>query len=202
MACARAAADWMCTSGRLSPACCSPRPVARRRRPCARGATIKLGDVATNVLGRSARQMLEAIVAGATDAEAALYLRHDGCTALAQLARGRLREKIPQLETCPDRPHPLTHSWSTWMPSLVWVGGPPMPLRGLRTPTSPRSSVAWPCAAAPRRPQSPSATRSWSSSGTCSSTATRTLTSAPTTSTGVSNLKALGYHVNLQPASA
>jgi transposase len=53
------------------------------------GANLKLGDVATDVLGRSARQMLEAIVAGATEADAAT---------LAQLARGRLRVKIPQLE--------------------------------------------------------------------------------------------------------
>src|SRR5438105_4384848 len=53
------------------------------------GANLKLGDVATDVLGRSARQMLEAIVAGATAAEAAT---------LAHLARGRLREKIPHLE--------------------------------------------------------------------------------------------------------
>jgi len=41
------------------------------------------------VLGQSARAMLERIVAGATEAEAAV---------LAQLARGRLRQKIPQLE--------------------------------------------------------------------------------------------------------
>jgi len=53
------------------------------------GANIKLGDVATDVLGRSARQMLEAIVGGATEAEAAT---------MAQFARGRMREKIPQLE--------------------------------------------------------------------------------------------------------
>jgi transposase len=50
------------------------------------GANIKLGDVATHILGRSARQMLEGLVVG-TDP-----------TALAQFARGRLREKIPQLE--------------------------------------------------------------------------------------------------------
>jgi len=53
------------------------------------GANIKLGDVASDVLGKSARQMLERIVGGATETEAA---------ALAQLARGRLREKIPHLE--------------------------------------------------------------------------------------------------------
>ena len=52
-------------------------------------ANLKLGDVASDVLGRSARQMLEAIVGGATEAEAAT---------LAQLPRARLRTKIPQLE--------------------------------------------------------------------------------------------------------
>lgn len=48
---------------------------------------IKLGDVATDILGRSARAMLEAILAGQTDPKV-----------LAQLARGRLRSKIPALE--------------------------------------------------------------------------------------------------------
>jgi transposase len=51
------------------------------------GANIKLASVATDVLGKSGRDILAALVAGTTDA-----------TALAQLARGRLREKIPQLE--------------------------------------------------------------------------------------------------------
>jgi transposase len=50
-------------------------------------ANVKLASVATNVLGVSGRQMLEAIVAGKEDPEA-----------LAQLARGSLRAKIPQLE--------------------------------------------------------------------------------------------------------
>jgi transposase len=50
-------------------------------------ANVKLSSVASNVLGVSGRQMLEAIVAGNNDPEA-----------LAQLAKGRLRAKIPQLE--------------------------------------------------------------------------------------------------------
>lgn len=50
-------------------------------------ANLKLASVATNVLGVSGRQMLEAIVAGVEDPEA-----------LAELAKGRLRAKIPQLE--------------------------------------------------------------------------------------------------------
>src|SRR5262249_3127397 len=51
------------------------------------GANLKLAAVATDVLGKSGRAMLEALVAGATDA-----------AALAELAQGRLRAKLPQLE--------------------------------------------------------------------------------------------------------
>jgi transposase len=49
-------------------------------------ANIKLGSVASNVLGVSGRAMLEAVVAGQTDPEI-----------LADLAKGRLREKRDQL---------------------------------------------------------------------------------------------------------
>jgi transposase len=51
------------------------------------GANIKLAAVATDILGRSGHDMLVALVSGTSDA-----------AALAQLARGRLREKLPQLE--------------------------------------------------------------------------------------------------------
>jgi transposase len=51
------------------------------------GANIKLASVATDILGKSGRDILEALVGGTTES-----------TALAQLARGRLREKLPQLE--------------------------------------------------------------------------------------------------------
>jgi transposase len=51
------------------------------------GANIKLAAVATDIMGRSGREMLAALVAGTTDGEA-----------LAQLAQGRLREKRPALE--------------------------------------------------------------------------------------------------------
>jgi transposase len=50
-------------------------------------ANIKLGDVATNVLGVSGRAMLDAIIAGETDA-----------TVLADLAVGKLRKKRDTLE--------------------------------------------------------------------------------------------------------
>jgi transposase len=53
-------------------------------------ANIKLASVATDILGKSGRDILEALVAGTVNAAA--------LTQLAQLARGRLREKIPQLE--------------------------------------------------------------------------------------------------------
>jgi transposase len=51
------------------------------------GANIKLAAVASDVLGVSGRQILAALVAGQTEAGT-----------LAQLAKGRLREKLPQLE--------------------------------------------------------------------------------------------------------
>jgi transposase len=51
------------------------------------GANIKLAAVATDLMGVSARQMLAALCAGRNDTEA-----------IAQLAKGRLREKIPLLE--------------------------------------------------------------------------------------------------------
>jgi transposase len=51
------------------------------------GANIKLASVATDITGKSGREMLAALVAGEADG-----------AALAQLARGRLREKLPQLE--------------------------------------------------------------------------------------------------------
>jgi transposase len=50
-------------------------------------ANIKLASVATDVLGVSGRDMLEALIAGVTDPEA-----------LADLARKRLRAKLPQLQ--------------------------------------------------------------------------------------------------------
>jgi transposase len=50
-------------------------------------ANLKLAGVATDVMGKSGRVMLEAILAGATDPEQ-----------LAELAKGRLRKKLPQLK--------------------------------------------------------------------------------------------------------
>src|SRR3954447_16192488 len=52
------------------------------------GANIKLGDVTTDIMGLSSRQMLAALAEGETDAGA-----------MAQLAQGRLRNKRPALAT-------------------------------------------------------------------------------------------------------
>jgi transposase len=49
-------------------------------------ANIKLSSVATDVLGKSGRDMLDALLAGISDADT-----------LAELARGRLRAKLPAL---------------------------------------------------------------------------------------------------------
>ncbi len=51
------------------------------------GANIKLAAVATDTMGKSGRAMLDALVAGSAPP-----------AAMAELARGRMREKIPQLE--------------------------------------------------------------------------------------------------------
>lgn len=51
------------------------------------GANIKLASVVTDMMGKSAREMLAALVAGQTDAPA-----------LADLAYGKLRKKMPELE--------------------------------------------------------------------------------------------------------
>ena len=62
-------------------------------------ANIKLAMVATDILGVSGRQMLEALLGGAQDPEA-----------LAELAKGRLRAKLPELRRALDgrvQPHHL-----------------------------------------------------------------------------------------------
>lgn len=51
------------------------------------GANIKLASVATDITGVSGRQILRALIGGTTDA-----------AAMAELAKGRLRDKIPQLQ--------------------------------------------------------------------------------------------------------
>lgn len=51
------------------------------------GANLKLGDVVSDIMGASARAMLKALIAGTTDP-----------ATLAELAKGRLREKRPALE--------------------------------------------------------------------------------------------------------
>ena len=51
------------------------------------GANIKLASVATDILGKSGREMVDALVGGEQDAQA-----------LSELARGRLRAKLPDLQ--------------------------------------------------------------------------------------------------------
>jgi transposase len=60
---------------------------ANRLQKTLEGANIKLASVTTDILGVSGRQMLAALSAGVTDP-----------VALADLARGSLRNKIPQLQ--------------------------------------------------------------------------------------------------------
>jgi transposase len=59
---------------------------ANRLQKTVEGANSKLASVATDILGKSGREILAALIAGERDSEA-----------LAQLAKGRLREKLPAL---------------------------------------------------------------------------------------------------------
>lgn len=61
--------------------------VANRIQKLLEQANLKLSSVASNALGVSGRQMLEAIIAG-----------QENAPQLAQMARGKLKSKIPQLE--------------------------------------------------------------------------------------------------------
>jgi transposase len=61
--------------------------VANRIQKLLEQANLKLSSVASNTLGVSGRRILETIIAGTADPQQ-----------LAQLARGRLKDKIPQLE--------------------------------------------------------------------------------------------------------
>ena len=61
--------------------------VVNRVQKLLEGANIKLSSVASDIMGVSARAMLAEIVAGQTDAEL-----------MANLARGRMRSKLPELE--------------------------------------------------------------------------------------------------------
>ena len=103
-------ADWICKlvrHGLVRPSFVPPKPIRelrnltryRRTRMEERtretqrldkvlqDAGVKLSSVASDVLGRSGRDMLDALVVGTRDPEV-----------LAELARGRLRSKIPQLQ--------------------------------------------------------------------------------------------------------
>jgi transposase len=60
---------------------------ANRLHKVLEGANVKLASVASDILGRSGREMLQALVAGETDV-----------TAMAELARGKMRDKRATLE--------------------------------------------------------------------------------------------------------
>ena len=71
-------------------------------------AGVKLSSVASDITGRSGRDMLNALVTGTRDPEV-----------LAELARGRLREKLPQLQAAlkgrfgPNHALVVGRSWPT-----------------------------------------------------------------------------------------
>jgi transposase len=103
-------AQWLCQlleAGLLKPSFVPPKPIRTLRNPTRYRKTqindrqressrlhkiledtgIKLGCVATDILGKSGRDMLDALITGTTDP-----------TVLADLARGKLRAKIPALK--------------------------------------------------------------------------------------------------------
>src|ERR1700756_2746213 len=65
--------------------------IANRIQKVLEDANLKLASVATDPLGASGRAMLKAIIVGETDV-----------TKLAEMARGKLRHKIPQLQLAPE----------------------------------------------------------------------------------------------------
>lgn len=67
-------------------------------------ANIKLGSVASNVLGISGREMLQELIDG-----------EDNPSVLAQLARGRLRKKIDELERALTGRVRTTHRVLLWL---------------------------------------------------------------------------------------
>jgi transposase len=69
-------------------------------------ANIKLGSVASDILGSSGRRMLQALMAGETDAEK-----------LADLAQQKLRNKIPQLR---EALYGKVNDHHRWMLQLLW----------------------------------------------------------------------------------
>ncbi len=103
-------AEWICQlveHGLVSPSFVPPKPIrelrdltryrkaqieergreAQRLDKVLQDAGIKLSSVASNIIGRSGRDMLDALVSSTRDPEV-----------LAELARGKLRKKIPELQ--------------------------------------------------------------------------------------------------------
>src|SRR3989442_3375145 len=110
----RPAAPWL-AAGQLNPPQADPRSARPGALPQVAGAAtrpndqprarsvletanIKLSSVASDVLGKSGRDMLAGLLAGGSDVEA-----------LADLARGRLRAKLPALREALDGRVEPTH---------------------------------------------------------------------------------------------
>ena len=94
-------------------------------------ANVKLGSVATDVLGVSGRAMLKALIKGQRDPKQ-----------LAQLARGRLRKKLSELQLALEGHFTEHHGFSN--PGLAGVGGI---WRGATSPVGSRNSALAPAGA-------------------------------------------------------
>lgn len=80
--------------------------ITNRMQKVLEDANIKLGSVASDIVGSSGRRMLQALIAGESDAEK-----------LADLAKHRLREKIPQLR---EALYGKVRDHHRWMLKLLW----------------------------------------------------------------------------------
>jgi transposase len=86
--------------------------LVNRRQKVLETANLKLAAVATDVLGKSGRAMLAAIIAG-----------EGAAAALAELARGRLRAKLPELRRALEgrvEPHPRSGWPGCWSTLTFW----------------------------------------------------------------------------------
>jgi transposase len=169
-------AQWLCQlleAGLLKPSLVPPKPIrtlrnltryrksnirdrqreANRLHKLLEDTGIKLDCVATDLLGRSGRAMLDALVSGTTDPDV-----------LADLARGQLRRKLPALREALEGRSTQSTCWSSGRSSLTstsWTSRSTVcrPRSRSRSPRSRRrlscSARSPACSAAPPRSSSP-----------------------------------------------
>ncbi|MGB0092178.1 MAG: transposase [Solirubrobacteraceae bacterium] len=185
-------AAWICQlmeAGLLKPSFVPPKPVrelrelTRRRKTLVRDRQressrlhkiledtgIKLGCVTTDILGKSGRDMLDALVAGTTDP-----------IVLADLARGKLRTKIPALREALEGQFDTDRARADRLPD---PRAPGLPRRRHRAPPAEIEEVIAPFA---RFPGETPACHSSGRYSTCSSATPATARPSPTSTANTS----------------